>query len=207
MDFLVLCQRLRARAGISGSGPASVEGQTGEMARVVDWVRDAWVDLQSVRADWGPLWRSLSLPVPAGAKAIEPPADWRIPSGQRFRFNDRALEWVRYDNVPDALPASGEPLGLCLRPDKKLLLLPAPTKEGVLTGGYYAQPQRLVEGEDTPWLPEHLQDAIIYQALIYYAVYEDAPEIYQDAQLKREQYLQRMTNELVPDPLVTGALA
>lgn len=207
MDFLTLCQRLRARAGIAGAGPSSVEGQTGEMARVIEWVRDAWVDLQSIRPDWGPLWRPLSIEVSAGDAVIERPSDWRSPGQRRLAFNGRPLDWVEHEAVSGAAVETGQPLGVCLRPDGKLLLLPGSDRSGVLSGDYYAKPQRLSQSSDTPWLPEHLQDAILYQALLYYAVYEDAPEIFQDAQLKREQYLQRMTNELVPTPYLAGALA
>lgn len=207
MDYLALCQRLRERAGMSGSGPASVVGQTGEMARVVDWVRQAWLDLQSVRSDWGPLWRPVELAVDTGQAVLEPPGDWRAPVPGRFRFNGRPLVWVERSALTAAPAGPGMPVAISGRPDQRIEIAPAPAAPGVLSGEYYAIPQRLENSEDKPWLAEHLQDAIVYQALMFYAVYEDAPELYQDAQFKVQQYLQRMTNELVADFHLAGALA
>ena len=47
MNFLSLCQRLRSEARIPGTGPSSVTGQTGELAKIVEWITTAYEDIQA----------------------------------------------------------------------------------------------------------------------------------------------------------------
>ncbi len=207
MDYLTLCQTARLRAGMSGSGPAQVTGNTGEMARLVDWVRQAWLDLQGTRTDWGPLWRQLSKAATPGEPSVSAPADLGHVLPERFRYDGAPLRWYAWRDFPAHEVEDGTPVAITRRPDGALMLWPAPEAAGTLTGEYYATPQALTNGTDVPWLPEHLQDGIVYQALMYYAAYEDAPELYQDAGAKVQQYLQRMNNELLPPIEMGGPLA
>lgn len=50
--FLQLCQALRRESTDSGTGPSTVVGQSGELARMVNWIINAWVELQQDRDDW-----------------------------------------------------------------------------------------------------------------------------------------------------------
>lgn len=50
--FLQLAQKLRQETTDSGTGPSTVTGQTGELARFVSWIADAWQEIQSEREDW-----------------------------------------------------------------------------------------------------------------------------------------------------------
>jgi hypothetical protein len=52
VNFLQLVQRLRTETKASGSSITSVVNQTGEYGRLVDWVNDAWLDIQSEHTDW-----------------------------------------------------------------------------------------------------------------------------------------------------------
>ena len=52
MNFLSLCQRLRQEAGLTGTGPVSVLGQSGEMKRIVDWATAAYEEIQNLHATW-----------------------------------------------------------------------------------------------------------------------------------------------------------
>src|SRR5512143_216270 len=60
MNFLALAQRLRQEAGLSGSGPATVSGQAGQLRVVVDTLASAWRDLQRFRPNWQWMWRQFS---------------------------------------------------------------------------------------------------------------------------------------------------
>jgi len=209
MDYLTLCQTARQRAGMSGAGPAQVTGNSGEMARLVDWVRQAWLELQGGHmGEWNALWRPLDLPVSAGAAELDPPADLRRLVRDRLYFDDRPLSWHAWRDLPRQPGQGQHPTAIAERPDGKLVLWQAPESAGTLHGEYYARLQVLENGDDEPWLPRHLQDAIIYQALIYYATYEDAPEIYQDARDSVMDYQLRMANELLPAwDLTAGPIA
>ena len=52
MNYLQLCQRTRQKAGIAGEGPATTVNQTGQLGRLVNWVAEAWSDVQSERPNW-----------------------------------------------------------------------------------------------------------------------------------------------------------
>ena len=52
MTFLQLVQRTRRECGIAGSGPTTTVNQSGEMARLVDWVQQSWVEIQEEQPDW-----------------------------------------------------------------------------------------------------------------------------------------------------------
>lgn len=207
MDYLTLCQTARQRGGMSGAGPAQVTGNSGEMARLVDWVRQAWLDMQATRTDWRPLWRPLSEAVTVGQPDVAAPEDMGQPLAERFRFNGAHLRWYAWRDFPVHEVEDGTPVAITHRPDGALMLWPTPDSAGTLTGEYYAIPQVLTADTDEPWLPRHLQDGIIHEALVLYGAYEDAPEIVQYHSAKADQTRQRMTNELLDDVALGGSLA
>lgn len=51
MNKLQLCQRLQTDAGVSGTLTTTI-GQTGSLGRLVNWIDDAWNNLQTERDDW-----------------------------------------------------------------------------------------------------------------------------------------------------------
>lgn len=51
MNRLTLAQSLREKCGITGSGPSTTLSQTGEMLRVVNWIDEAWLQIQTL-SDW-----------------------------------------------------------------------------------------------------------------------------------------------------------
>ena len=52
MDYLTLCKRVVQEAGITGGGPTTVSNQSGQLAKVVGWVQQAWTDIQLMRPNW-----------------------------------------------------------------------------------------------------------------------------------------------------------
>ena len=70
MNFLSLCKRLRQEAGYSGSGPSSVTNQAGESKRVVDWINDAWLDIQGMRSDWRFMLEPFSVSLVSGESSV-----------------------------------------------------------------------------------------------------------------------------------------
>ena len=47
MNYLGMVQRLRQETGYSETGPSAVTGQTGMHARAVDWIADAYTEIQN----------------------------------------------------------------------------------------------------------------------------------------------------------------
>ncbi len=50
--FLELAAKLRQNIRANGTGPTTVALQTGELKRIVDWVSDAYFDLQNKNPNW-----------------------------------------------------------------------------------------------------------------------------------------------------------
>lgn len=56
MTFLELCQLVARTAGLSGTGPTAVTGQSGDLDRIVDWVQMADLDIQQEHPNWKFMW-------------------------------------------------------------------------------------------------------------------------------------------------------
>ena len=88
MNFLDLCQRLVQETGIADEGPATVTGQTGDMGRIVNWINDAWLKIQSIRADWNWAWSTGTSTLTAATNTVTLPATVetikRVSIGQGF---------------------------------------------------------------------------------------------------------------------------
>lgn len=52
MTFLQLVQRTARECRVNTSSLTSVLNQTGDRQRIVDWVADAWFDIQAAHQDW-----------------------------------------------------------------------------------------------------------------------------------------------------------
>lgn len=66
MNFLELVQRLRSETKASGTTVTSVVSQAGEYARLVNWINDAWLDIQSAHTDWGWMRSDVTFPTVTG---------------------------------------------------------------------------------------------------------------------------------------------
>ncbi len=56
--FLDLCQRAAVECGVSSTAAITTalpdtDGATGSLGRIVNWVNDAWTDIQMAHDDWG----------------------------------------------------------------------------------------------------------------------------------------------------------
>jgi hypothetical protein len=54
VNFLELCKATARDSGTVAGLPSftSIAGATGRLEKLVNWVRDAWVDIQNERTDW-----------------------------------------------------------------------------------------------------------------------------------------------------------
>jgi hypothetical protein len=205
--FLELAQKLRQEVGAAGSGPAAVTGQTGEARRLVDWVRDAWVDIQAKQVAWSFLWAQFEKAVTDAESDYLVAEDANRVVPDTVRLNGQRLVSLEYGDYSRRIVTSPEtvPQSFVILPDRKLRILPA--SNGTLTGDYYRTPQVLAANTDTPLAPAHLHEAIVAQAMIFYAAYEDAPEIYQDGSMRLRRWMTRLQNECLPSIELPGPLA
>lgn len=186
-DFLGLCQAVARESGTVAGVPSfsSVAGASGRIDKIVNWVRDAWVNIQTERTDW--LFRTAEFSKPlvigngkySAASLNLDLAAWLPDTGSRYTMSlydpaigvadegvipQQSFDYWR-DHYGRGAQTSNRPVMWAIHPDGSLLLGPAPDKAYVLNGLYKRAAQRLVNDGDTPIIPEEFHNAIIGRAL------------------------------------------
>jgi hypothetical protein len=202
MTYLELCQALRAEAGLSGTGPASVVGQTGMYGRLVGWVQDAYAEILSM-LPWSFLWAratptlTINQTVYTNAQLgindlgriyAHSVRDTSTPDSPRLTFRS----WLAIERMLEDGRA-GPPRMFGFRPDRTLIVYPKPDAAYSLQLDYQRAGHVLVNGSDTPLIPDAgLHKIIVYKALEIYGLHnEDMTAAQQGARLFAV-YLSRM---------------
>lgn len=208
MNFLTLCDTLIKESGVEESGIASVVSQQGTKKKVVDWISRAWVDIQNKR-DWNFLWAEGTFDLAVGKKTYDPVTDavlsptlksWlpytMVYTSGGTRYYLRYVPWGKWDYITTAV---GHPQEFTIRPDNSLKLNASPDTVGSVSFEYIREPQILAGNTDEPLMPPAHHALIIYQALVYLAAEQDAPELYQDAVRQLETRMADLAASQLPN--------
>jgi len=202
VTFLELCQRLRQEVGAAGSGPASVSSQHGEYARLVSWVQQAWREIQLERHRWRFAWAEASIETAPDFRTYSPPADldeWDESTLMCAGNQLKAWPWGEFRKRYAFDSGQESPGAITRKPDGTIILDASPAAENQpLTFEYWRTPQVLTEGGDVPRLPERYHMVIVYRAMLYYALYENAPEVAQAARNGESTILTEMEKLELP---------
>jgi hypothetical protein len=217
MNFLQLAQTLRQEAGASGSGPANVTGVVGESKRLVDWVNRAWLEIQGMHDVWDFMRKQFSFAIPQATGQFSPTqagiTDFRFWHRETFRAQRTALgsldeQWLvewEYQTFRNTYRfnaqrnSDGRPMVFAIYPNgKDVMFGPLPSEAYTVVGEYQRLPSSLVNADDAPDLPEHLQIAIVYKALEYYGFYESAGEVVQRAKTQFVAIKAQLEREMLP---------
>lgn len=225
--YLQLCQSLRQECGIDGTGPTSVTGQTKDLARVVDWVKNSWTQIQSRHEAWR--WMRSTFIVNTVANddtyAYGDCTDSRL-SATITRFK---RWWERdddgYGNMLCYLTATGvsdqqtlgylpwsnfrylykrgsqtnnRPVHFTIDPQNNIVLGPKPDAVYTITGEYQMSAQTLTDNTDTPEMPADYHMLIVYTAMEKYAGYTSAPEIMSRATLEGNRLMRQLEANQLP---------
>ncbi|TXH08646.1 MAG: hypothetical protein E6R03_17865 [Hyphomicrobiaceae bacterium] len=225
MSFLTICQEVAQEAGLTGGTlPTNVVNQSGELRRIVDWTRQAWIDIQRQQRSWTFMNADMDSLVPAGAQivdglAIAPPVlnvgEWDENS---FRVSipgqigtEVPLVFMTYRAFRDTYLVGqisvGMPAFITVDRAKKLEWNVVSDRQYRLRGQYKRSLQRLQANDDDPYCSEDYADAIKWKALMYYAQYEEAGSIYSVASSNFRQALTDMRNNCLPSIEWGGPLA
>jgi hypothetical protein len=199
MTFLEICKAVRREAGISGTGPVTVVNQTGEMARIVGWVKAAYRDIQRWRKNWRWMRGSFSFNTTASDYDYTP-AEAGIAT--RFRMWDRLtvriyltslglgnqrfipfIDYHEFIRIYLTGPiVEGAPVCYTIAPDNSLMFGPSPDGIYTVVGDYWKAIEELELDADEPDFPEEYHDLIVWVALEKYGFYESAGEVVARAQ-------------------------
>lgn len=221
MTFLELCQSLRQEAGYSGTGlPSTVTGQTGQLGRVVAWIRQADLAIQRLHSEWTFLRGRFTFDTEATVseytrETLEALADWPAPVDAwdfdtlRITDGEQISELHYLDPVAfrRLQAVSGRPRYVTRAMDGGLLLSPTPDDAYTVTGEFQAEAQEMTADADASPIPAPFHHLIVWQALQYYGLNEDAPDIIADSQRHLRDGLAQMRRRFLPTMRMAGPLA
>lgn len=222
MTFLALCQRLRQEAGLSGTGPASVLSQTGEMKRIVDWISSAYEDVQNLHATWRFLRTDFSFPTIASTQDYTPAAVSLTSFGSWIKKDLRIYQSVNDEDFLEYYPweifreayffgshrtQTGRPTVVTVKPNNALALWQIPDAVYTVSGEYYKSAQSMTANADTPLIPERFQMIIIWKGLMHYGAYTGADEKYAHGQNEYKRLISMLEFDQLEDTTFGEPLA
>lgn len=201
MNYLLLVQELWRESGSGGRMPTTVLNQVGESLRLVNWIRQADVYIQSLYTDWNFLWAQSSFTTVDGVfiySAAEPVGKfdrdtWKI-RGERVACH----EYI--DVKGQARDAtSGVPYQVVLLPDRTIRVDGNPNDEYLVEYDYFGATRQMeLANEALSLIPAEFRWAIVGKALMDYARYENAPEVMTQGETLFNQWIVALTSAHAP---------
>jgi hypothetical protein len=194
--FLELAQETRALSGIGGTGPVSVATASGIEARIVNYVKNSWIDIQTHPKKWKWMWGRYLAPVPGGAplQTIVNTREYPLTGVNKVRVNsfrsyltatgisDRQrmvwLSWAKFDRAHGTVDElANRPIRVTRDPTGQLVLYPKASGVYSIEFEFFKTAQVLAANADVPEMPTDFHQLIVYEALKRFGKAEDAPEI------------------------------
>lgn len=204
MNYLQLVQRLNRESGRSNGQsqkPVSFAAADADDLRMMDWVSDAWTEVERDPHPWK--WRRASLASALiigtkvySAASLAASDLWRFKrSADEYdpsvyitgsEVDEYSLSWMSYDEfrstyILGAEP-NGRPLHWSVSPSEELLIGPAPDVDFNVRFDYYTRATELAVETDTPTMPSEYHALLVWRALMDVASADAAPEVYSRAQ-------------------------
>lgn len=210
MTFLELVGEVHRESGSGGTAPTSFDNLRGENLRLKNWVAKAYRDIQEKYVDWKFRWAQGTIdlsagtaiydPLPSGSLSLSPDKSIAEYDRDTFRLNGEQLAVVNYHAIKDEPLATtaGYPYRVVILPDDTLRFDPPPDQDYVVTFDYWVTPDVMGATTDEPIIPKRFHDVIVAKALMYYASYENAPEILQQAQLMMAELMPKLEADQLP---------
>jgi hypothetical protein len=185
---LELCRAFRSTAGLTGSGPVTVEGQSGILLRVVDAIRNAWLRIQNHPKDWDWMWGEYALTVTeniddyvltnVGKIHRDSISLYKISVGVSDRQVIQFMDWDAFKRAFNTVTATNDrPNVMTVKPNGEVRIYPKPDDSYKLEFEYQKAPQVFAGNDDVPGLPEAFHEIIKHKALVDYGGFEEAPEV------------------------------
>jgi len=208
MNFLELCQAVSREMGVNEV--ASTSGQTGDAKRIVEWVRNAWLEIQGASAEWNFLWKRVAFQTSSGTKQYTPSSSdvnvwdthyfsvFKTSEGEDTETALRVMSHRDYKREDIGVPTESRPTHIILVPNGDMILYPTPDDAYTVQLAYYKHPVSLSADSDTPAIAAHFHSMIVDKAIEYYGVFEEAPNVYQGAALRYQQKFNRLLRSQSP---------
>ena len=226
---------LRRECGMSGTGPAAVTGQTGDLERIVEWYAQAYTEIQNRHQDW--LWLRSTFTVDTTA-SDDTYAYGDVTDSRLSALITRFRRWWLYDvdgfpNVRSYLTSAGvsgekyllplpwaafrdlykrgtqtnnAPVHITVDPQRNLILGPKPNGIYTVTGEYQMSAQVLAADGDTPEMPSDYHQLIVYEAMKKYGGFNSAPDVSSRGITDGNKLLRQLESNQRPECGLAGPL-
>lgn len=188
MNFLEMCNRVRARAPVPGSALTSLTGISGIRAMIPIWVNEAVYKIENHREDWP--WMRVSFSFDTSPDKAQYTVeelsidnvhnlwDMRVVRAVQGDLNFKLNSELTYLDGEEYLydTTTNQPSHIYISHDGSTVNI-YPVPDGVFTIylPYYRLPDDLVETTDEVLIPAKWHDAIVFEAQRAYAVYDESP--------------------------------
>lgn len=187
MNFLEICRKVANQSGTIAGLPSftTTAGATGRVSQLVEWVQDAWIDIQNERADWLFMRNDFLAPLTVGKRVYTPvelgitdfgrfivDGDSRTMSlfdpeiGEKDEHEIRQVSWfIHREQYGRGFHDANRPSEWTTTPKGELAVGPKPDKAYMLRGEYRRAPQKLKLDADVPIMPEQFHGLIVGEAI------------------------------------------
>jgi len=208
MNFLELVRKTWEKAGQSGDGPASVSSATGHQKRFVNWVRDAWTEIQQESSEWAFLKTDKVCSLVAGQESFtlaqlaltdlqEVLAVYILVNGQyqsmRVVRSPSSVTHILQQNKTPGFPL------VCYFANDTFTFDSIPDANHQIKVHYQRLPQELAGNLDIPICSAAYHSAIWWKAVKSYARFDEDQSLYAEATEQSEKILTLMHHKLKPE--------
>jgi len=218
MDYLALFSRAVKEAGIAGNPPTTVINQSNRRLNMVNWVSQAYEDIQLMRPNWNFMWNEFAFNIVVGQRDYLASnvgiSDLKLWDHGSFLMYETALDendqnemlykiysrWRgEHRRGMNARPTD-RPQNFTILPNNQIRFEPAPDKVYTIDGEYKRSTQVLLGNDDVPTnLPNDFHMIIVWRALHYYGTRYDSSFILDTAETKFGDLLYRLEQEQLPE--------
>ena len=232
--FLELCVKTRRNCLIPGEGPSDVTTQEGELNELVNYVADAYLDVQNRRSSWRWLRRDFTFNTTAedgiyefgdvtdvdAAAVISRFSKWHIDDVEnppKVYLNSAGIggeRWLIYTpwqwfNTIYGIGTqnSGPPVHITIDPQDRIRLGPVPDDIFTITGEFFRSAQILAADDELPEMPSQYHDLIVYLAMQKYGMGEAAAEVVSRGNQEARRILRQLELNQMPQVRLARPLA
>jgi len=215
--FLQLCRQVARDSGvISGVKPSTTVGQTDQLLQLVEWVKDAWVTIQSdqlwpwMRTEFSEVTIANTASYTAAGWGLTDHSDWvtdlesvtmyLTATGVSDEGFLQAIPYATYrKRYLMGTQTAGRPVEYAISPTGVFYVGPKPDAVYTIRGEYFKTPQVFSADADAPTgLPEEFVKVITYRALLQFGEYDEAGPAMAAAEKNYRDIMGRMYRKMLP---------
>jgi len=214
MTYLALCQEVVRRAGVAGANrgaPDTLQGATGRLAQIADFVQEACLLVESEWTDWTYRSVDIDMDVPPGADRIDPRdtgSDVERISAHAVFARDEverrqlvAMSWAsmrRLINAQGPAVTTDLPTQFAIDPAGVIHFASVRDEDWLLRAECVLRPTTLRLDDDEPLIPADFHDLIVHGALVRYHESEEAFDLMSRAESAYQAWMTRLEAACLP---------